>query len=128
LLAIAFRDRIRDLERTLARDVALGPLKADVVTAALERTFSRFAANDAGPTSRAALKDGRSRFNLIAQEIARAASGILAERAALEKTLTLHSRRSRRLVMTSSSSSGASSRPAGSLALHGSACTTCRAT
>jgi len=33
------------------------------------------------------VEDGRSRFNLIAQEIARAASGILAERAALEKKL-----------------------------------------
>ena len=30
LLAIAFRDRIRDLERSLAKDVVLGPLKAEV--------------------------------------------------------------------------------------------------
>ena len=27
LLAIAFRDRIRDLERSLAKDIVLGPLK-----------------------------------------------------------------------------------------------------
>ena len=39
LLAIAFRDRIRDLERSLAKDVVLGPLKGDVVAAALARTF-----------------------------------------------------------------------------------------
>src|SRR2546427_9525275 len=38
LLAIAFRDRIRGLEKTLARDVALGPLQAHVGTAALGRT------------------------------------------------------------------------------------------
>ena len=31
LLAIAFRDRIRDLERTLAKDIALAPLKDDIV-------------------------------------------------------------------------------------------------
>jgi ATP-dependent helicase HrpA len=88
LLAVAFRDRIRDLERTLARDVILGPFKADVVTAALERTFLA----DSLPMTRGEfarrVEEGRSRFNLIAQEIARAASGILGERAALEKKLT----------------------------------------
>ncbi|HXM82290.1 MAG TPA: ATP-dependent RNA helicase HrpA [Burkholderiales bacterium] len=88
LLAIAFHDRIRDLERTLARDIILGPLKADVVAAALERAFLA----DSLPMTRAEfarrVEDGRSRFNLIAQEIARAASGILGECAALEKKLT----------------------------------------
>ncbi len=88
LLAIAFRDRIRDLERTLARDVALGPLKADVVTAALERTFLSDSLPMAQVDFARRVEDGRSRLNLIAQEIARAASGILAERAALEKKLT----------------------------------------
>ena len=87
LLAIAFRDRIRDLERTLARDVALGPLKADVVTAALERTFLPGSLPLTQADFARRVEDGRSRFNLIAQEIARAASGILAERAALEKKL-----------------------------------------
>ncbi len=87
LLAIAFRDRIRDLERTLARDVALGPLKADVVTAALERTFLPGSLPMTQADFARRVEDGRSRFNLIAQEIARAASGILAERAALEKKL-----------------------------------------
>ena len=87
LLAIAFRDRIRDLERTLARDVALGPLKADVVTAALERTFLPGSLPMRQADFARRVEDGRSRFNLIAQEIARAASGILAERAALERKL-----------------------------------------
>jgi len=87
LLAIAFRDRIRDLERSLAKDVVLGPLKTDVIAAALARTFLQ----DSVPTLQAQfarrVDEGRSRFNLIAQEIARTAAGILAERAALEKKL-----------------------------------------
>jgi ATP-dependent helicase HrpA len=87
LLAIAFRDRIRDLERTLAKDIVLGPLKADVVAAALTRTFLQ----ESVPATQAAfaerVNEGRSRFNLIAQEIARTATGIVAERAAVEKKL-----------------------------------------
>jgi ATP-dependent helicase HrpA len=87
LLAIAFRDRVRDLERSLAKDVVLGPLKAEVIAAALARTFLQ----DAVPTLQAEfarrVDEGRSRFTLIAQEIARTATGILAERAALEKKL-----------------------------------------
>jgi ATP-dependent helicase HrpA len=87
LLAIAFRDRIRDLERSLAKDVLLGPLKGDVIAAALARTFLQ----DSIPTLQAEFarraEEGRSRFTLIANEIARTASGILAERAALEKKL-----------------------------------------
>jgi ATP-dependent helicase HrpA len=87
LLAIAFRDRVRELERALARDVALGPLKADIIVAALDRTFLA----ESLPTTQAEfarrVDAGRSRFNLIAQEISRTAAGILAERAALEKQL-----------------------------------------
>ena len=87
LLAIAFRDRIRDLERSLAKDVLLGPLKAEVIAAALARTFLQ----DSVPTLQGEfarrLEEGRSRFTLIAQEMARTAAGILAERAALEKKL-----------------------------------------
>jgi len=87
LLAIAFRDRIRDIERSLARDVVLGPLKADVVAAALSRTFLQ----EAVPTTQAdfarRLEEGRSRFNLIAQEIARTTAGILSEEASLRKKL-----------------------------------------
>jgi ATP-dependent helicase HrpA len=89
LLAIAFRDRIRDLERTLAKDAMLGALKAEVIAAVLARTFLQ----DSVPTTQAEfarrLEEGRNRFTLIAQEIARTASGILAERAAVEKKLNV---------------------------------------
>jgi len=87
LLAIAFRDRMRELERTLARDPVLGPLKADVIRAALERAFL----TEGVPTSQAEfsrrVEQGRSRFSLIAQEIARSAAQIEAARAALAKKL-----------------------------------------
>jgi ATP-dependent helicase HrpA len=87
LLAIAFRDRIRDFERTLAKDVALGPLKGDLAVAALERTFLA----DSLPMLQAdferRVEEGRSRFNLIAQQITRTAAGIVAEHAALNKKL-----------------------------------------
>jgi ATP-dependent helicase HrpA len=87
LLAIAFRDRIRDLERALAKDVLLGPLKADIVAAALARTFLQESVPMAQAEFARRLDEGRSRFSLIAQEVARTAAGILAERAALEKKL-----------------------------------------
>jgi len=87
LLAIAFKDRIRDLERAWAKDVALGPLKDDLVAAALERAFLA----DAVPTLAAefarAAESGRSRFILVAQEVARTAAGILAAHAELKKKL-----------------------------------------
>ena len=87
LLAVAFRDRVRDLERSLARDVALGPLKSGIVAAALERTFLA----ESVPVTQAdfarRVDEGRSRFNLIAQQIGRTAASILAERAALQKKL-----------------------------------------
>jgi ATP-dependent helicase HrpA len=87
LLAIAFRDRIRDLERSLERDVHLGPLKSDIVSAALERTFLADSVPSTAEDFAARVAQGRSRFNLIAQEITRAVSTVLAERAALEKKL-----------------------------------------
>jgi ATP-dependent helicase HrpA len=87
LLVIAFRDRIRDLERSLAKDVILGPLKGELVAAALQRSFLI----DSLPVTQAdfarRVDEGRSRFTLIAQEIARTGAGILAERAAVEKKL-----------------------------------------
>jgi ATP-dependent helicase HrpA len=87
LLAIAFRERIRDLERSLSKDVVLGPMKGEIIAAALARTFLQ----DSVPALQAdfarRLDEGRSRFTLIAQEIARTAGGILTERAALEKKL-----------------------------------------
>jgi ATP-dependent helicase HrpA len=87
LLAIVFRDRIRDLERELAKDMALGPLKAEVTIAALERTFLAESLPMMQAQFARRVEEGRSRFNLIAQEIARAARGILAEQAALAKKL-----------------------------------------
>jgi ATP-dependent helicase HrpA len=92
LLAIAFRDRVRDLERAWSKDPLLGPLQADLVAASLDRAFL----GDAVPTLASqfahALEEGRSRFVLIAQEIARAAAGVLAEHAALQKKLTVLSK------------------------------------
>ncbi|MGE5639385.1 MAG: ATP-dependent RNA helicase HrpA [Clostridia bacterium] len=85
LLAIAFRERVRDLERSLARDVQLGPLKEDVVTAALDRTFLA----DSLPMQQAdfakRVEEGRSRFNLIAQELAKTAANILSLKIEIEK-------------------------------------------
>jgi len=87
LLAIAFRDRVRDLERSLAKDIVLGPLKAEVIEAALERSFLADSLPMEQKDFGRRVDEGRSRFNLIAQEIARTAAGILAEQAALQKTL-----------------------------------------
>ena len=85
LVAIAFRDRIRDLERAMAKDPVVAPLSADVIRAALDRTFLA----DSPPMTQAdfarRVDEGRSRFTLIAQEIARSAASIQAERAGLEK-------------------------------------------
>ena len=72
-----------------SKNVALGPLKAGVVAAALTRTFLQDSVPTTQPDFARRLDEGRSRFNLIAQEIARTASGILAERAAIEKKLEL---------------------------------------
>src|SRR5205814_51786 len=87
LLGIAFRERIRDLDRAFAKDMTLAPLRADIVAAALERVFLA----DSAPATRvdfeARLAAGRSRFTLVAQEIARTAGAILAENAALQKRI-----------------------------------------
>jgi ATP-dependent helicase HrpA len=87
LLAIAFRDRIRELEKALARDVALAPLRHDIVAAALERAFLA----ESLPVLRAEyarrVDEGRSRFGLIAQEVARSAALLVAEHAQLQKRI-----------------------------------------
>jgi ATP-dependent helicase HrpA len=87
LVAIAFRDRVRELERSWARDVVLGPVKEDLVAAALERAFL----GESLPMTQAdfarRLEEGRSRFMLIAQEMARTAGSILAAYADLQKKL-----------------------------------------
>ena len=87
LLAVAFRERIRDLQKTLAKDVKVAPLAADIVTAALERTFLTGEAPTTAKEFARRVDEGRSRFGLIAQEIARSAAGIVAEQAALQKKL-----------------------------------------
>src|SRR3954469_11927975 len=87
LLSIAFRDRIRDLERALVKDIVLAPLKDDVVRAALDRTFLADSAPMTQSDFQRRLDEGRNRFTLIAQEIARSAAQIIAERSALQKKL-----------------------------------------
>jgi ATP-dependent helicase HrpA len=97
LLALAFRERLRDIEKQVARDHALNlsfarlagdvELKDEVVSAALERTFLA----DSLPTSQADFQrrvdEGRSRLSLIAQEVARTAATIVAEHAEVQKRL-----------------------------------------
>jgi ATP-dependent helicase HrpA len=87
LLAIAFRERIRDLERSLAKDMSLAALKDDAIRAALDRTFLADSLPMTHGDFAGRLDAGRSRFTLIAQEIARLAKSILAERQALERKL-----------------------------------------
>jgi ATP-dependent helicase HrpA len=85
LLAIAFRERLRDIEKALGKDMTLAPLKQDVVAAALDRTFLA----DSLPMQQAEfarrVQEGRSRLNLIAQEMQRLAAAILAEHAQVQK-------------------------------------------
>ena len=87
LLANAFRDRVRDLERSIGRDVALGAHKADLISAALDRTFL----SESLPMKQADFErrvtEGRSRFTLIAQELQRLAASILAEHAPVQKRI-----------------------------------------
>jgi ATP-dependent helicase HrpA len=87
LLAIAFRDRIRDLERSFAKDVVLGPLSSDLTRAALDRVFLAESLPMAPADFARRVDEGRSRFTLVAQEIARSVGQIMAERTALEKKL-----------------------------------------
>jgi ATP-dependent helicase HrpA len=85
LLAIAFRERLRDLDKALGRDMALAGVKADIIAAALDRTFLA----DSLPMRQAdfaqRVTEGRNRLNLIAQEMQRLAAAILAERALVDK-------------------------------------------
>jgi ATP-dependent helicase HrpA len=87
LLAIAFRERLRELEKTLGKDLSLAPLKADIVAAALDRTFLA----DSLPMRQAdyaqRVTEGRNRLNLIAQEMQRLAATIQAEYAQVQKRL-----------------------------------------
>ena len=87
LIAIAFKDRVRDLERAWAKDMALAPLKDDLVTAALDRAFLAEGVPTLAAEFARAVDAGRSRFMLIAQEVARTAAGLLAAQADLKKKL-----------------------------------------
>ncbi len=97
LLAIAFRDRLRDIGKQVARDQPLKlkfaqigrdvELEDEVVSAALERAFLA----DSLPMTQAEfarrVDEGRSRLSLIGQEITRTAATILAEHAEVQKKL-----------------------------------------
>ena len=87
LLAIAFKDRVRDLERSWARDVVLGPVKEQLVAAALDRSFLGESLPMSQEDFARRVEEGRSRLMLIAQEMARTASTILAAHAELQKKL-----------------------------------------
>jgi ATP-dependent RNA helicase HrpA len=87
LLAIAFRERLRDIEKALAKDMTLAAHKEDIVAAALDRTFLA----DSLPMQQAdfarRVQEGRNRLNLIAQEMQRLAALILAEHAQVQKRI-----------------------------------------
>jgi ATP-dependent helicase HrpA len=87
LLAIAFRERVRDLERTLSKDMALAALKEDVVAAALDRTFLAESLPMLQAEFARRVQEGRNRFGLIAQEMQRLATVILAEQAQVQKRI-----------------------------------------
>lgn len=87
LLAIAFKDRVRDLTRAWAKDMTLAPLKEDLVTAALDRAFLVDSVPALAAEFARAVEAGRSRFMLVAQEVARTAAAILAAQADLKKKL-----------------------------------------
>src|SRR6185295_10885133 len=85
LLAIAFRDRVRDLEKGLGKDMALAAVKDDIVTAAFDRTFLAESLPMQQAEFARRLQEGRNRLNLIAQEMQRLAATILAEHVQLQK-------------------------------------------
>jgi ATP-dependent helicase HrpA len=85
LLAIVFKDRLRDLEKTLAKDMSLAALKEDIVAAALDRTFLAESLPMLQAEFARRVQEGRNRFNLIAQEMQRLAATILAEQAQVQK-------------------------------------------
>jgi ATP-dependent helicase HrpA len=87
LLAIAFRDRIREIERAAAKEIALAPVAAEIVAAAIDRAFLAESLPLAAADFARRVDEGRSRFPLIAQEFMRLARALLADRALLEKRL-----------------------------------------
>ena len=97
LLALAFRERIREIEKSIARDNALNlqfaqlaretELANEVVVAALERTFLADSLPMRQDDFERRVEEGRSRLNLIAQEIVRTVGEILGEHAQVQKRL-----------------------------------------
>ncbi|MBM3368501.1 MAG: ATP-dependent RNA helicase HrpA, partial [Betaproteobacteria bacterium] len=85
LLRIAFRERVREMEKALTKDMSLAALKDDLVAAALERTFLANGLPMQPQDFALRVAEGRNRLNLIAQELQRLASAILAERAQVDK-------------------------------------------
>ncbi|PKO72220.1 MAG: ATP-dependent RNA helicase HrpA [Betaproteobacteria bacterium HGW-Betaproteobacteria-14] len=95
LFALALREQVKFVERSLPRELGLlfmpwgteSELKAQIVAATLERTCMM----DPLPADAAAFdrrkEEARARISLVAQEIARLISAILAEHAALQKKL-----------------------------------------
>ena len=97
LLAIAFRERLRDIERAVAKEHAAKMLFApvggkttlekEIVAAALERSFLAASLPMNRREFAACCEEGRNRLTLIAQEIQRLAGTILAEHAGVHKKL-----------------------------------------
>ncbi len=85
LLAIAFRERLREIEKGLGKDMALASVKDDIVPAALERTFLAESLPMRQAEFARRVQDGRNRLNLIAQEMQRLAATILTEHAQVLK-------------------------------------------
>ncbi len=98
LLAIAFRDRLRDLEKIVTKDHALNlafgqldgeaDLKSEIVSAALDRTFLVESLPMLQADFARRVEEGRNRLSLIAQELVRTVANILAEHAQVQKRLT----------------------------------------
>jgi ATP-dependent helicase HrpA len=87
LLRIAYRDRLRELEKALAKDMSLAEVKDDLVTAALARACLADGLPMRQEDFARRVSEGRSRLALVAEELRRLAAAILAERAQLEKRL-----------------------------------------
>jgi ATP-dependent helicase HrpA len=87
LLAVAFRDRVQDIGKGLAKDMALAAVKDDIISAALDRTFLAESLPMRQAEFAQRVQDGRNRLNLIAQEMQRLAATILAEHAQVQKRI-----------------------------------------
>ena len=88
LLAIAFRERVRDIEKAPRRRTWRSrALKDDIVAAALDRTFLAESLPMQQAEFARRVQEGRNRLNLIAQEMQRLAATILAEHAQVQKRI-----------------------------------------